>query len=132
MKVLTGLQRALYNAIKNGSPSGKMVVIHKARHPMKVGRALERKGYVVITRWDGNTYLAQLTGKDPDAVAPVPPKKRTARKKIGRPFLYDEKLVKTSIAIPPPIYAELDKLSKSWKKSKSSTIVDILSNYLQK
>jgi len=132
VKVLTGSQRALYNAIRNGSPSGQMVVVHKARHPMKIGRALERKGYVIITRWDGNTYFAQVTGKDPDAVAPPPAKKRTARKKIGRPFLYDEKLIKTSITVPPSIYAELDKLSKSWKKSKSSTIVDILSNYLQK
>jgi hypothetical protein len=127
MKTLTGLQRALYNAIKAGSPSGQMVVVHKARHPMKIGRALERKGFVTITRWDGNTYFAQITGKDPDA----PPLTKT-KKARGRPKLGSEKMIKTSIQVPPKMWGDLDKLSKSWKKSKSSMIVDILSSFFQK
>ena len=91
---------------------------------MKVGRALERKGFVTITRWDGNTYFAQLTGRDPDAPPPA-----REKKPMGRPKLGPGKRVKTSIQIPPDLAAKVENLSVSWKKSRSVVIIEILSVY---
>jgi len=83
MKPLTGRKRSLYEAIKNGSPTGKLVVVHKARYPLPLARSLERRGFIAVSRWDGDKYLAGLTGKDPDAPPPEPPAKvGTARKTL--------------------------------------------------
>ena len=82
MKPLTGRKRSLYEAIKNGSPTGKLVVVNKARYPLPLARALERRGFITVSRWDKDVYLAKITGKDPDAPPPEPAKVGTARKTL--------------------------------------------------